>query len=127
MNKIIAVGIAMITFSGTAIAQSDASLTWSISGIDGLQELRLDVDFGTRFLPSNGVLIEQLNDQTIQAVPIAGTCFVTNTEGVFCTFSYQQGDTGVLDLQSSLNGTWRTVGVNGAITETGSVTLVDVF
>ena len=123
MKNIIAISIAMITLSGSAVAQSDASLTWSVSGLDNVKELRLDVDFGTRFLPSNGVIIKLNND----AVPIDGTCFETSTGGVFCKFSVEQGSTGILELQPSLNGTWRTMGVNGQIIETGSVTLMDIF
>lgn len=123
MKNIIAIITATFAFMSTAGAQSDASLTWSVSGIDNVDEIRLDVDFGTRFIPSNGVILQSNGD----GVPIAGTCFENAQGGVFCTFSIQAGSTLILNLQSTLNGTLRTLGVSGQTLETGSLTLTDIF
>ncbi|MDO9520616.1 MAG: hypothetical protein Q7L19_10430 [Pseudohongiella sp.] len=122
-KNIIVIFTLLFACASTAGAQSDASITWLVSGLNNVSQLRLDVNFGTRFLASNGVVVQSSGD----AVPIAGTCFQTAQGGVFCTFSGQQGSTIILDLQSSLNGTWRTIGISGQTIESGFLTLRDIF
>jgi len=113
----------MFAFISSSYGQSDASLSWSVSGINNVDQLKLDINFGNRYLASNGVVVQSNGN----AVPLSGTCFETAQGGAFCTFSAQQGSTLVLDLQSSLNGTLRTINVNGQAIETGSLTLVEIF
>lgn len=123
MKKFIATITLVFVFINASYAQSDYSLTWSVSGIDNVDKFEMDINFGNRYLAANGAVVHSNGN----SVPLSGTCFQTAQAGVFCTFSFQQGSTLVLDLQSSLNGTLRNINVTGQAIETGFLRLVNIF
>ena len=122
MKKIIAVFFTMFAFTGTAIAQSDASLTWSISGVADIAQITMDAEFTSRYIAVNGVVTNTRNI----SVPVTGTCFGTTTGGAYCTFFIAGGRLIELTLQSSLNGTIRALDSNLIVTDSGTVTLTDL-
>ncbi len=121
MRKI-AFAVICFSLSNMSIAQSDYNVRWSISGVQGVTEMSADINVGTQYLSSNGG-VTLTNGNT---VPVVGTCFFTNNDGVFCTFSYQQGETVVLDLGPTISGAWRTTNVLGNVVETGTATVVNM-
>ena len=121
MKKLIVITVLLMAYTG-AYAQSDYSATWDLSGSDGLLSVTIDLDIGTTFISAHGGVDY---DDGFTA-PITGTCFITNTGGVFCTSSITEGLTGILDIGENLNGTWEVIDVDGFIVESGIATFSDV-
>lgn len=106
-KKIIAALIILFLYTNTAVAQSDASIVWSVSNIPGYQEIRIDVKLTTNFIAANGVFI----DNNGASVPLTGTCFQT-PDRVFCNFSFTTLTLVVNADNKSLEGTVRIVDAN---------------
>lgn len=114
--------VVAIALSSTASAQSDASLTWSVSGIAGLKEITMDAGFTTRYISVNGVVTYTSG----VSLPITGTCFGTQTGGAYCTFFVGGGFLVELALESSLNGTVKSFDSNVALRDSGIATLIEI-
>ncbi|CAN0433571.1 unnamed protein product, partial [Discosporangium mesarthrocarpum] len=90
--------------TSTALAQSDYAIDVDIEGIqiEGVQDnqIRLDLNLGSRYISANGAVI----DTNGTSYPATGTCYLTNTQGLFCslnvgTYLY------TLDIEASMQGT----------------------
>ena len=114
MKKLIVMAVLLIVYSG-AYAQSDYSVTWQLTGLPNVNSITVDLNIGTNFVPANGGL-SLGNGLT---APVTGTCFITAPGGIFCSFVMTQGLSGILEIGSNLNGTWKTFNVLNQITESG--------
>lgn len=123
MKKIIAAVLLMFPFSGTAVAQSDASITWSVQGVKDIKEITMDAKFTARYVAVNGSVTNTSNI----SLPITGTCFETNKGGVYCTFFIAGGALVELDLLPSLGGSIRSYDSNMNVRDSGNVTLANIF
>ena len=108
-----------------ALGQSDFSATWELTGspFSIYDSADMDLDIGTQFISAHG----GINTDDGLTLPVAGTCFFTVDDGVFCSFVLPEGLTGVLDLGPNGNGEWRVLDINGDIEEFGDATLVDLI
>lgn len=86
---------------------------------NSLKSLRLEVDTGGQFLSANGIFVSGVNT----AFPAVGTCFITNSKGVFCSL---QADylSFTLDLQPDFNGLVTVRDGTGAFLDSSPVTLI---
>lgn len=123
MKKIIAIFTVMFVFISTAVAQSDASLTWSVQGVQAVKEVSIDADFTSRYIAANGIVTS--TDGV--SIPVTGTCFGATNGGAYCSFFIGAGGTMILDLQPSLNGTLRTLDNNLVEQDSGNVTLTNLI
>lgn len=122
-KKIIAAFIVMFVFTNTAFSQSDASITWSVSGVAAVKEIEMDVKFTTRYMAVNGSITATNN----LSLPVTGTCFTTVGGGVLCNFFTGGGLMMVLDLQPSLSGTVKSFDENQILKDSGILTLTSIF
>jgi len=119
MKKLVLLAFAAV--SSGVHAQSDLSITFAIDG--GLQilgtdfrELTLDVRAGDTVFAVNGVL----RAATGLSTPATGTCFPTNTNGIYCNLQVDQATMNI-NLQSNLAGTIESKDGLGLITDTAGV------
>lgn len=115
--------ITCCALSSTALAKSDYNVKWSVSGIQDVNELSLDINAGTEFLTANGSVVLSNGN----SIPVVGTCLFTLAGGVFCSFSYQQGKTITLDLEPTIDGTWRTRDLSGHVIQSGTLTKLRIL
>lgn len=111
----------IIIFSDTAKAQSDASVTWTVSGFPNVSEISLDVSYTSRYLEANGIVA--LEDGT--AISVAGTCFFTAIGGAHCSFLSTPGFMLVFIVDASLNGVLNEYNTN-SLTATGVAELKNI-
>lgn len=122
MRKIFFAGIMLLHFA-TANAHVDYTVTWQLANIPDVTAVKLDMDIGNAFIGAHGALILS-NNSSLQ---ITGTCEVFNGNvKLQCILYISNGDRGVLQLDSDLNGTWRTVNVNGDVIDFVQASLSEV-
>jgi len=122
MKKLVSSCLMLFLTCSHASAQSDASLTWDVTGIQGLEEITFDASFTTRFISTNGIVTFTNN----VSLPITGTCFATNSGGAYCSFFVGGGSLVTLDLEPSLNGTIKEFDINLTQKESGRATLTSI-
>jgi len=114
----------MLLLAGQASAQSDFSIDIEVVGIiiEGVadQEIRLDLDLGSRYISAHGVVVNEIG-----SAPATGTCVITALNGIFCNLQIDQNSY-TLDIQASLSGTVSVKNQAGLILETGIVTVTNV-
>ena len=110
--------------STTGHAAADYTVTWNLPVLTsvGMQpkynvKLVFDLNLGTELVAANGGA-RYANGNT---VPITGTCFVTQSGGVYCAFPLGLGALGLLEVGSNLNGTWRAVADGNTIESADAV------
>lgn len=114
--------VVFAVFPLNSIAQSDYSVTWDLSGLEGVSQVTVDMNVGTVFLTANGgILLE--NGLTIA---VTGTCFFTAQGGVLCTFVLPGGSTAQLDVGANLSGVWKEFDVNNFLLDSGPAVFVSV-
>lgn len=118
-TKTLYLGLICLLSPFAAHAQSDHNMTWTVSGIEGIAALDLDINIGTQYFTANG----GVHSEDGRTLAITGTCFETAQGGVNCIFFVGNGLTVALDLNSLLSGRWSTYNVSGQEVEAGTVTL----
>ena len=110
----------LLLTSSFEVNATDYASRWSISGIDNAAELRLDIDVGTFSLAAHGILVLGNGN----ALPVAGSCFVTSGSGVVCMINTTRGISFEFLIDDYLNGPiteWSTLGQEG---QTGTMTFL---
>ncbi len=102
-----------------ALADTDFELSWNISGLfvggEFDQLIELDLEFGSRYFPVNGSVVDGGGSSS----PATGTCFATGLGGIFCNLQVDQlSYTMVLD--ENLNGEVRVKDANGFQLDSGT-------
>ena len=114
--------IVSASFSPLSFGKADYAVTWSVSGINGVGEMQLEFTQGTQFFSAVGVILGIGSDP--QAIPLSGSCFLTRTNSLSCTFFIGFANTGVLLISpQDFSGVWRTFNGQGTLAETGQLTL----
>jgi len=106
-----------------ASAQSDYTVSWTISGIlqSGIVKVEYDFDLGTSFVSAHGVVVDFRGSKR----PSTGSCYVTEDNGVFCEMTIASGGF-ILDLDENLNGDIRILNGSGFVTGTGLATVSEI-
>jgi len=113
----------MFFYSLTANADVDYTVTWQLANIPDVNAVKLDLDIGNAFVGAHGALILS-NGAFLQ---ITGTCQIFSGDVSFqCILYIANGDRGVLQLNQDLNGTWRTVNVNGDVVDFVTASISEV-
>ena len=110
-----------VSFSPLSFAKADYAVTWSVSGINGVGEMQIEFTQGTQFFSAVGIILGIGSQPT--AVPLSGSCFVTATNALSCSFFIGFANTGSLVINlEDFSGVWRTFDGQGNLTETGQLT-----
>ena len=110
----------LLLASSFGVNAADYTPRWSVSGIDSLAELWLDLDVGTFSIAAHG-LIRSENDQ---AALVAGSCLVTSEGGVGCMIVAIKGFTFRISIDDYLNGTITAYSPLGSEQQTGTMTFL---
>lgn len=114
-----------LTLSQLSFAEADYAVTWSVSGIDNVGEIKLEFTEGTQFYSAVGII--QGSGSPATAVPLSGSCFVNTDNNLNCSFFIGFGNTGILVVNlDDYSGVWRTFDVQGTLVETGQVAIESV-
>ena len=108
-------------FSPLSFGKADYAVTWSVSGINGVGEMQLEFTQGSQFFSAVGIISGIGSEPT--AAPLSGSCFVTTTNALNCSFFIGFANTGVLVINlEDFSGVWRTFDGQGTLSETGQLT-----
>jgi len=110
----------LLLASSFGVNATDYTPGWSISGIDNVTGLYLDLDVGSYSIAAHGSLRLE-NDVDLSAV---GTCFVTPEGGVACTIVVVKGITLQFFIDDHLNGTITEYSSLGSKQQTGAITFL---
>jgi hypothetical protein len=92
------------SFSGVASAASDYAVSWTLNNLQigflTYTRLDLDINLGKRYLAVNGGVAT--SGEFIS--PATGTCFTTNSGGLFCNLQVDQNSYN-FEIGANLNGT----------------------
>lgn len=100
-------------------ADTDFELSWNITGLivggEFDQLIELDLEFGSRYFPVNGSVV----DGGGASSPATGTCFATGLGGIFCNLQVDQLSY-TLELDENLNGEVRVKDADGFQLDSGA-------
>lgn len=121
--------IAGLLLAGSVMADqgsSDFSVDILLTGVQIGQVtddvMRLDLDVGARFISAHGAVV----DTEGTSYPGAGSCFVTNSGGVFCNVQIDQFSYS-LDLDQNMEGTVTVKDAAGSVLDTGTARIVNIL
>ena len=109
----------LLLASSFGVNATDYTPRWSISGIDGVTALYLDLDVGSHSIAAHGYLSLSSVD-----LPVVGSCFVTIEGGVACMVVLRQGITLEFLIDDHLNGTIMEYNAGGFEEQTGTMTFL---
>ena len=110
----------LLLASPFGVNATDYAVRWSISGIDNVTELRLDLDLGTFSIAAHGYLV----GETGGAAPTSGSCFINSEGGVACSITTLRGISFYLTTDDSLSGPITEYGSLGREVHAGTMTLL---
>ena len=110
----------LLLASPFGVNATDYAVRWSISGLDSVTELRLDLDLGTFAIAAHGYLILE----TGNASPMVGSCFINSEGGVACSIVSSRGISLYFSIDDSLSGPITEYGSLGQEVNAGTMTLL---
>ena len=113
------------SYSPLSFARADYAVTWSVSGINGVGEIQLEFTQGSQFFSTVGVVLGI--GSAPAAAPLTGSCYVSTTNALNCTFFIGFGNTGVMAINlEDFSGVWQTFDDQSTVIETGQLTFKSV-